>query len=107
MQFFPLDHGGKSRGPNRRGLLVLNHKYIDQTIHYTDGGTPMTQAKVDKALAGHGVTIIEVALADGTWRHVDSSPYNRRVTPLATPVTFSGPVGPNHPALQAMGPAFG
>jgi uncharacterized protein len=106
MHFFPLDHGGKSRGPNRRGLLVLNHEYIDRTIHYTDGDAVMTQEKVDKALAGHGVTIIEVALVDGTWRHVDS-PRNRRVTPLETPVTFSGPVGPDHPALQAMGPALG
>ena len=107
MHFFPLDDGGKGRRRNRRGLLVLNHEYIDQIIHYTDGSTPMTQEKVNKALAGHGVSIIEVELVDDKWQHVDDSPYNRRVTPLETPVTFSGPVGPDHPALQSMGPAFG
>ena len=37
MHFFPLDDGGKRRRRNRRGLLVLNHEYIDRTIHYTDG----------------------------------------------------------------------
>ncbi len=107
MHFFPLDDGGKGRRKNRRGLLVLNHEYIDQTIHYADGPTPMTQEKVNKGLAGHGVTVIEVELVGGKWRHVDSSPYNRRVTPLATPVTYSGPVGPNHPLLQSMGQPFG
>jgi secreted PhoX family phosphatase len=107
MHFFPLDDGGKGRRRNQRGLLVLNHEYIDQTIHYSDGPTPMTQEKVNKALAGHGVTVIEVELVDGKWRHVDSSPYNRRVTPLETPVTYSGPVGPDHPLLQSMGDPFG
>jgi secreted PhoX family phosphatase len=107
MHFFPLDDGGKGRRKNRRGLLVLNHEYIDQTIHYSDGPTPMTQEKVNKALAGHGVTVIEVELVDGKWRHVDTSPYNRRVTPLETPVTYSGPVGPDHPLLQSMGNPFG
>jgi secreted PhoX family phosphatase len=105
MHFFPL-HKGKGRRRNERGLLVLNHEYIDQTIHYSDGPTPMTQEKVNKALAGHGVTVIEVVLVDGKWQHVDS-PLNRRVTPLDTPVTYSGPVGPGHPLLQSMGPALG
>jgi secreted PhoX family phosphatase len=106
MHFFGLDNGGKGRRKNRRGLLVLNHEYIDRTIHYTDGDAVITQEKVNKALAAHGVTIIEVALVDGKWQHVDS-PLNRRVTPLATPVTFSGPVRPEHPLLQSMGQAFG
>ena len=72
MHFFPLDDGGKGRRRNRRGLLVLNHEYIDRTIHYTDGDAAMTQEKVNKALAGHGVTIIEVELVDDKWQHVDA-----------------------------------
>ena len=61
---------------------MLNHEYIDRTLHYTDGNAVMTQEKVDKALAGHGVTVVEVALVDGKWQHVVDSPYNRRVTRL-------------------------
>jgi uncharacterized protein len=102
MHFFPLGHG---RSGNRRGVLVLNHEYIDRTILYADGDAVMTQEKVDKATAGHGVTVIEIALADGTWRAVDSK-LNRRIT-ATTPVRFSGPVRADHPALRSNNPPMG
>ena len=103
MHFFPL--GDSNRRNNRRGLLVLNHEYIDPILHYTDGATVMTQEKVNKALAAHGVTVIKVGLVRGKWRQIDSR-YNRRVTGR-TPVTFSGPVGADHPALQSNNPPLG
>jgi secreted PhoX family phosphatase len=96
MHYFPL---GRGRPANRSGLLVLNHEYIDRTITYPDGDTVMTAEKVAKALAGHGVTVIEIRFVDGSWTQVDST-YNRRITGT-TSVTFSGPVGPDHPALQS------
>lgn len=96
MHFFPLGHGPEG---NRRGLLVLNHEYVDRTLLYTDGDEVMTQEKVDKALAAHGVSIVEIALIEGKWQAVDS-PNNRRVNGT-TPVTFSGPVRADHPALQS------
>jgi len=65
----------------------------------------MTQEKVNKALAAHGVTVIKVGLVRGKWRQIDSR-YNRRVTGR-TPVTFSGPVGADHPALQSNNPPLG
>ena len=101
MHYFPLQRSH----PNRAGLLVLNHEYIDRTLLYSDGDATMTPEKVAKALAGHGVTVIEVRRSGDTWRHVDS-PYNRRITGT-TPVTFSGPVAADHPALQAVGPPLG
>ena len=96
MHFFPLGNG-KER--DRRGLLVVNHEYIDMILFYPDGSTPMTKEKVDKALAAHGVSIVEVALVKGKWRLVDSK-FNRRITG-ATPVAFSGPVAAAHPQLQS------
>jgi secreted PhoX family phosphatase len=96
MHFFPV---GKGPRGSRRGLLVLNHEYVDRTLLYADGDEVMTQEKVDKALAAHGVSVIEIALVDNRWQPVDS-PFNRRVTGT-TPVTFSGPVPADHPALQA------
>ncbi len=99
MHFFPL---GKGDDASRKGLLVLNHEYIDTTLLYTDGDEEMTQAKVDKALASHGVSVVEVELTDGTWRAVDSD-HNRKVTGT-TPVEISGPVPADHPELQANDP---
>lgn len=96
MHFFPLEH---DRRGTRRGLLAINHEYVDQIIAYPDGGAVVTPDKVAKALAAHGVTIVEIALVDGSWQRQDS-PYNRRVTG-ATPVGFAGPVPADHPALQA------
>ena len=102
MHFFPLGNGKEQ---NRRGLLVVNHEYIDQIIHYPDGSTTMTKEKVDKALAGHGVSVVEIALLNGKWRLVDSK-FNRRITG-ATPVAYSGPVPVTHPQLQSNNPPLG
>jgi secreted PhoX family phosphatase len=102
MHFFPLGHG-KER--SRRGLLVVNHEYIDQVIFYPDGSATMTKDKVDKALAGHGVSVVEVALVGGKWRLVDSD-LNRRITGTSS-VTFSGPVAGSHPWLQSANAPMG
>ena len=79
MHFYPLRAGRHDGGDSERGLLVLNHEYVDRTLLYTDGDSVVTKEKVDKALAAHGVTVIEIALVDGSWTAVDSS-LNRRIT---------------------------
>jgi hypothetical protein len=96
MHYYPLFPGPLG---NQRGLLVVNHEYVDPTLLYTDGAAIMTVEKVDKALAAHGVTVIEIALLNGKWQAVDG-PYNRRITGK-TPMAFSGPVTANHPMLQS------
>ncbi|MDT0319183.1 PhoX family protein [Streptomyces millisiae] len=95
MHFFPL--GG--REGNRRGLLVLNHEYVDQQLLFPDGDDEITAEKVAKAVAAHGVSVVEIERRDGTWR-VAESRRARRVTG-DTPVDFSGPVRANHPSLRA------
>lgn len=96
MHYFPLLGDPEF---SQHGLLVLNHEYVDPILLYPDGATVMTQEKVDKALAAHGVTVIKVGLVKGKWQAIDS-PYNRRITGN-TPVTFSGPVKGDHPMLQS------
>lgn len=101
MHFFP-----SARRPNSQGLLVVNHEYVDPVLLTEDGNRPMTPAKVDKALAAHGVTVIAIERGrDGQWQHADSR-YNRRVTGN-TPMAFSGPVRGSHPELQANDEARG
>ena len=102
MHFFPIGTGAAA---NTRGLLALNHEYVDRVLLYTDGDSPMTQEKVDKALAAHGVSVVEVALQNGRWNRVDSR-YNRRVTGT-TPMDFSGPVAASHPLLQSKNAPMG
>jgi uncharacterized protein len=102
MHFFPIGHGSEA---GRHGVLVLNHEYIDRTILYTDGDATMTQEKVNKALAAHGVSIVEIKRSGGTWQVVDSR-LNRKVTGT-TPVRFSGPVRGDHPKLLANNPPMG
>jgi secreted PhoX family phosphatase len=102
MHYFPLGFGPFA---NFRGLLVLNHEYTDARQIYTAAqGSAITndaagKEKVAKALAGHGVTVVEVKRNfDGSWKHIVGSHFNRRITGT-TPVKFSGPVSPNHPLL--------
>jgi len=102
MHYFPFRRG---RWGHDRGVLVLNHEYVDRTLLYSDGDAVMTQEKVDKALAAHGVSVVEIAKKHGRWQAVDSR-LNRRITGK-TPVTFSGPVAADHPALQANNPPMG
>jgi secreted PhoX family phosphatase len=104
LHYFPL---GKGRNASEHGLLVLNHEYTDASQIYTaaDGSAITPDAagkeKVAKALAGHGVTVVEVKKKrDGSWTHVVGSKYNRRITG-ATPMAFSGPVSASHPMLAS------
>ena len=94
MHYFPLTNAHKG---SRRGLLVLNHEYTDASqIYSAAAGSAITpddagREKVAKAVAGHGVTVVEVVRGDdGTWQHVVDSPYNRRITG-ATPDGVLGP----------------
>lgn len=93
MFFYAID------GSSTHGLLVLNHEYIDTVLHYPDGDDEITPEKVAKALAAHGMSVVEIELVDDEWQVVDSD-LNRRIT-ATTPVAFSGPVGLDHPALQS------
>ena len=97
MHFFAMPVKGASlpeqsrgRKQSKRGLLVLNHEATDQVLLFKDGTASFSQEKVNKSLNAHGVTIVEVALVQGRWTHVDSR-FSRRITGL-TPVTFSGPL---------------
>ena len=73
-----------------RGLLVMNHEYVDDGLLHADGMKTWTAEKVRKAQAAHGVSVIEVEFKDGQWQMVRPSPWARRIT-ANTPMTFGGP----------------
>ena len=80
-----FDHGGGS-------VLAVNNEYVNNNIMYGGAGTgkPENADDVRKGKAGHGVSIVEIAQADGRWSIVIDSPRNRRIT-ADSPMEISGP----------------
>ena len=102
MTFFGFNTAGDGYGTrSNEGLLVLNHEYINPEYFYAPGSDPsdwllpFTFDKVKKGLAAHGVSVVHLRrAADGSWSHVKSSPYNRRITGY-TPMVINGPAAGN------------
>lgn len=98
MAFFGFNAGGNGFGERSdEGLLVINHEYINPEYFYAPGSdaadwmAPFTYEKARKALAGHGISVVHAKrAADGSWEHVKSSLFNRRIHGN-TPITIQGP----------------
>jgi secreted PhoX family phosphatase len=102
LHFFPLPMASDN---STRGLLVLNHEYTDDGLLHVGGMEPWTAEKVAKSQAAHGVSIIEVAFADGQWKVVRPSTSARRITGR-TPIRFSGPAA-SHALLRTAADSTG
>ncbi|MDQ7744291.1 PhoX family protein [Hydrogenophaga pseudoflava] len=99
MEWFGLDASGKpSAGYNSRGILGVNHeattdeKLASFFIH-ANGGTatlPRPAAEIDKELAIHGLSFVEVQTDGKRWAYKAASPFNRRITTM-TPAVVHGP----------------
>jgi secreted PhoX family phosphatase len=96
---------GRPRLSSTRGLLVQNHEYTDDGLLHPDGMRTWSAAKVAKAQAAHGVSIVELQFADGRWSVVRPSRYARRIT-ASTPIFVSGPAA-RDPALRTADDASG
>jgi hypothetical protein len=79
-----------------RGLLCVNFEYTNTHLMFpglqADVFDPVTRQQTDIELAAHGHGIVEIRRdGSGQWRVVADSPYNRRITALATPCRIAGP----------------
>lgn len=84
---------------SRRGLLVINHEYVDDGLLHADGLQAWSAEKVRKSQAAHGISVVEVEQgADGGWRLVRPSRFARRIT-ATTPFAVGGPAA-GHPLLR-------
>lgn len=102
MAYFGLDVGGRLRDRigSARGLLAINHEATSQgsgelasAFVHANGGTntlPRPAAEIDKEVAIHGVSIVEVRAKRRRFEVARDSRHNRRITPL-TPVEIAGP----------------
>ncbi len=86
---------------SQRGLLVQNNEYMDDVLLFPDGTANWSAAKTAKALAAHGVSIIEIEQHVGArqekggrrpreWSVVRPSKYARRITG-STRINIAGP----------------
>ena len=97
MHYFSLPPGSAS---SDRGLLVINHEYIDDGLLHRGGidvasanyiaPTGWTTDKVIKAQNAHGVSIIEIQRKGRQWKINAPSEYARRIT-ARTPMQIAGP----------------
>ncbi len=83
LNYLPLDGA-------RRGLLAINHEYVDDGLLHPDGLKTWSAEKVAKAQAAHGMAVVEVQQDQGRWRLVRPSRYARRIT-ATTPHALGGP----------------
>jgi uncharacterized protein len=91
LHYYPIDG-------SRRGLLVMNHEYTDDGLLHPDGMRTWNAEKVRKAMAAHGVAVIEVEDRGGEWQMVRPSRFARRIT-ASTPMDVTGPAA-GHPLMR-------
>ncbi len=97
------DYVGFAEMTPGRGMLCVNHEYTNEEVMFPGLGRQdragfegMTKEIVDIEMAAHGGTVVEIAKgSDGKWAVDLASPRNRRITPLNTAMTFSGPAAGN------------
>jgi secreted PhoX family phosphatase len=80
---------------NRRGIICVNHEYIEQAYLLRNGADLNTRNSDDvrKEIAAHGVSVVEVERVENRWQVVRGM-FNRRITG-ATPMEITGPARGN------------
>ncbi len=101
MKYFGMNQAGNGWDPSGvdRALLCINHEVCEDLgfIHAngpTNYGAESTSSRpsieIDKEVAAHGVTIVEITKQGSTYQVNRDSRYNRRVT-ATTEFAISGP----------------
>jgi uncharacterized protein len=88
----------------QRGLLVMNHEYVDDGLLHVGGMKDWTADKVKKSQAAHGISVIEVAQKGNSWEMVRPSSLARRIT-ANTPFEVKGPAAGHAMMRTAADPA--
>ena len=98
VQYFGLNAAGtRDVTSSSRGLLAMNHEYINQVFLHVNGPTarPRPAAETDIEVACHGVSVVEVAKGtNAQFAYVQGSAFNRRITGT-TEFQLSGPARGN------------
>lgn len=107
MFLFPFPVTGAGGIANDRGLLVVNHEYVDPGLLLNTksyGTDAITLDTVAAQLAAHGVSVVEVRKTGGEFDVKRPSAFARRITG-ATPMKISGPAAGNEMMQTVADPA--
>jgi uncharacterized protein len=86
MHFFP-----SSESPNTRGVLALNHEYVNRTDLFGAAASNRTGLlQTQKSLAAVGISVLEIELVNQQWKLMGNSALNRRISGSTT-IDVSGP----------------
>ena len=77
-------------GSNERGVLCINHEF-GTNGHVLRKNVPEGLEDVLKSQHAHGMSVIELEKANGTWQVVIAAGNRNRRIHVNTPVSFSGP----------------
>jgi uncharacterized protein len=97
--YMPLPRGSSS---STRGLLGVNHESHYATLCFPNikGPGAQTREQCEVQMAAHGHSILEIERQGNTWRLVEDSPSNRRIT-ANTAIRISGPAA-GHPRMRTV-----
>ena len=101
MHYFGMNQSGNGWAANGvdRALLCINHEVCEDlgfvhpngpTNYGAESTSPRPSLEIDKEVAAHGVTIVEIAKQGSSYQINRDSRYNRRVT-ATTEFAISGP----------------
>jgi secreted PhoX family phosphatase len=85
--YMPLPSGSTN---STRGLLGVNHESHRAHLCFPGNPASLTREQCEVQMAAQGFSIIEIARRANTWRVVDDSRYNRRIS-ASTTMRASGP----------------
>ena len=77
-------------GQTKRGLLVMNHEYVDDGLLHVTGMKDWSVEKVKKSQNAHGISVIEIEQIGDKWNMVRPSKFARRIT-ANTAFSIGGP----------------
>ncbi|HEV3011090.1 MAG TPA: PhoX family phosphatase [Burkholderiales bacterium] len=95
ISYMPLPLGSKN---STRGLLGVNHENHRASMCFPGNPKQLTREQVEVQIAAVGFSIVEIAKEGSTWRVVQDSRYNRRISGNA-PMRISGPAA-GHPRMR-------
>lgn len=112
MSYFGLNSSALNYDANasERGLLVMNHEYINPTFLHPEGPTKVNgrrpEEEVIREVNAHGVSVIELKKDKATQKVeiVKNSLFNRRIT-ASTVMEFAGPAAGNPLLCTRFSPA--
>jgi len=99
-------------GRSDRLVMCVNHEYTSPEVMFRGVGEPVendfgkiTRELAEVEMAAHGVSIVEIALENGAWTPVVTSPLNRRISAANTEIGLDGPAAGTRRMVTAADPS--